>query len=87
MSDIPIVHVVDKHLKMQCYTNPVTDDIHINIVVPRFYVLQAKVTRESREIGRMVDMPQFFGMLEDAICTKLGIEKPKTDSRGHNVEG
>ena len=45
-----------------------------------FYARPAQLNLSS------MSMKQFFGMLEDAVCMKLGIEMPKTDKEGHNVK-
>ena len=70
-------------LEIKAWEDLSIENFHITIRVPRDYVLNAEPARPN--LSHMIDMPQFFGMLEDAICMKLGIEQPKTDKRGHNV--
>ena len=70
-------------MRMEAWTNPTTDEFHVTIAVPKDYLWNAKPAKPS--VAHLIDMPQFFGMLEDVICTKFGIEKPQTDARGHNV--
>lgn len=70
-------------MDIKAWVSPVEDEFHVTIRVPREYAWCAKPARPN--LSHLIDMPQFFGMLEDAVCMKLGIEQPRTNERGHNV--
>ena len=53
-----------------------TQDILISIRVPHTYIIHSRPA--DINISSLIDMDQFFGMLEDVICLKLGLELPKS---------
>ena len=58
-----------------------TQDILISIRVPHAYIIHGRPA--DINISSMIDIDQFFGMLEDVICMKLGLEPPRTvDNNG-----
>ncbi len=71
-------------MQIMCEQKYYENEIFITIRVPENYILHAKSAQPN--FSRSISMKQFFGMLEDAVCMKLGIEMPKTDREGHNVQ-
>jgi hypothetical protein len=70
-------------MDIKAWNDPKDDEFHVTIRVPREYMYTAKPA--GLNLSRRIDMEQFFGMLEDVVCMKLGIEQPKTNNEGHNV--
>jgi hypothetical protein len=70
-------------MDITAWHDPVKNETRINIVVTDQYFLNAKPAENN--LSGLIDMPQLFGMLEDAVCMKMGLEPPRTNKRGHNV--
>ncbi len=70
-------------MQIMCELKKYEDEIFITIRVPRDYMLHARPAKPN--LLHHINMKQFFGMLEDAVCMKLGIEPPQTNKDGHNV--
>lgn len=70
-------------MDIKAWHDPVKNETRINIVITDSYILQAK--QAENNLSSLIDMAQLFGMLEDAVCMKMGFEPPRTNGRGHNV--
>ena len=58
-----------------------TQDVLIRIRVPHTYILHG--TPAKNNVSDRIDIEQFFGMLEDVICLKLGLELPHVSQKHH----
>lgn len=65
-------------IAIDMHKDAVTKDIIITIRVPESHIINGRTSENSRAIGRMIDMDQFFGMLRDAIDMKYGLELERT---------
>lgn len=54
--------------------NPITDETVITIKVTQDYLHNCRPARNK--LSHLIDMKQFFGMLEDVVCMKWGVEMP-----------
>ena len=65
----------EKHMiKIEMFKDAATEDIKIEIRVPREHILAGRSTPQSRRIAELITVEQFFGMLTDVVNLKLGIE-------------